>query len=496
MATLLTWLGRKDLDQMKDDQVASIATIALKGPVLDEVVILASTWDDEWYEYREWLEKRLALSQRSKTTVTLQRVRISSPIDYSSITKVMQKQLETLVANADELYINLTSGTPAMAVVSVLLGKGTAKCHLVQTSPQGDILDVDVPVDFAAEYKKSSSSSISQLASQMPTMHPAFEAITAQSPTMQSAIRKAQRLAYSDLPALVLGESGVGKEVMAQAIHHASSRAAKPIKIVNCGALPENLVDSILFGHVKGAFTGADKAHAGLFEQADGGTLFLDEVGELPLNIQVKLLRALQQKEITRVGDIESKSVDVRIIAATHRDLFAMTADGTFREDLFYRLAVGVIEVPALRERAEDIPVLIDALMVDINRQAEKHPLFESKKISQDAKDFASFYSWPGNIRELWNTLNRAVLWSETPEISLQDLQSSILSAGKEPQHHHGFTMPGNFQQYLDSIKKEAVLSALKLSHGSKTKAKDLLGLKSHQTLSNWMQNLGIEESI
>ncbi|MCZ6404798.1 sigma-54 dependent transcriptional regulator, partial [Vibrio parahaemolyticus] len=233
-----------------------------------------------------------------------------------------------------------------------------------------------------------------------------------------------------DLPALILGESGVGKEVMATAIHNASQRANKSFKAVNCGALPENLVDSILFGHVKGAFTGADKNHAGLFEQADGGTLFLDEVGELPLNVQVKLLRALQQKEITRVGDVESRSVDVRIIAATHQDLFSLTSNGSFREDLFYRLAVGVIEVPALRKRPEDIPDLISTLMLEINRQAHTHPLFGSKEISKDAINFAASYSWPGNIRELWNTLNRAVLWSEGEMISMEDLKSSVLSAG------------------------------------------------------------------
>ncbi|WP_336512194.1 sigma-54 factor interaction domain-containing protein, partial [Vibrio anguillarum] len=181
-------------------------------------------------------------------------------------------------------------------------------------------------------------------------------------------MKKAHRLALSDLPVLVLGESGSGKEVMATAIHNASSRAEMPFRAVNCGALPENLVDSILFGHVKGAFTGADKDHSGLFEQANGGTLFLDEVGELPLNVQVKLLRALQQKEITRVGDVKSKVVDVRIIAATHQDLFQMTSQGAFREDLFYRLAVGVIEVPPLRARAEDIPELISILMSDINQ--------------------------------------------------------------------------------------------------------------------------------
>ncbi|PQJ70007.1 hypothetical protein BTO01_01440 [Vibrio jasicida] len=494
MATLLTWLGRTDLDQMRQDKPASIATIALKCKPLDSIIILASTWDDEWHDYKEWLERKLACVGRSKTSVVIQRVRLASPIDYSSITKVMQKQLSNISAGSEHIYLNLTSGTPAMTVVSVLLGKSIAKCQLLQTSPKGDIIEVDIPVDFATEYAKSSINAIQSLTSDTPQLSSAFEAITAKSKIMQLLVNKAHRLALSDLPALVLGESGSGKEVMATAIHNASSRSDKPFRAVNCGALPENLVDSILFGHVKGAFTGADKDHSGLFEQANGGTLFLDEVGELPLNVQVKLLRALQQKEITRVGDVKSKVVDVRIIAATHQDLFNMTSQGAFREDLFYRLAVGVIEMPPLRARSEDIPELISTLMSDINQQADKHPLFESKKISTDAINFAKSYPWPGNIRELWNTLNRAVLWSESPTISAEDLQSSVLSAGRRQSSRGEFFVPGDIQQYIDTIKKDAVESALEYSRNNKSKAAEVLGLKSHQTLSGWMTKLGIEE--
>ncbi|MGO1297138.1 MAG: sigma-54 interaction domain-containing protein [Vibrio sp.] len=494
MVTLLSWLGRTDLDRAKDDRLASIATIALRGSVLDEVIILASTWEDEWHDYKDWLKKKLTLAGRSKTSVVIQRVRLHSPIDYSSITKVMHKQLDTVYSNSDKVYLNLTSGTPAMAAVSVLLGKGRVKCQLVQTSPQGQIIEVDIPIDFAAEYKKSSSSAISQLASQNPVLNSAFNSITAKSELMHDVIRKAQKLAYSDLPALILGESGVGKEVMATAIHKASQRTDKPFKAVNCGALPENLVDSILFGHVKGAFTGAHKDHAGLFEQADGGTLFLDEVGELPLNIQVKLLRALQQKEITRVGDVDTNSIDVRIIAATHQDLFSMTADGSFREDLFYRLAVGVIEVPPLRKRKEDIPELINTFMLEINRQAENHPLFGCKEISEDTIKFAASYSWPGNIRELWNTLHRAVLWSENDCISVDELKSSILSSDKKIVKQKDFSIPGDIIQHIDNIKKNYVIQALEMANDNKSKAAELLGLNSHQTLNNWIKALLIEE--
>ncbi|MBY7957555.1 sigma-54 dependent transcriptional regulator [Vibrio fluvialis] len=494
MATLLTWLGKTDLDNMKQNKHASISTIAIKGQKVDQIVILANNWEEDWFDYEDWLKKQLAIANRPNQNISIQRARIVSPIDYTSIARFIQKQLSTLAENTDQLYINLTSGTPAMSVISVLLGKGIANCQLVQSSPDGKVELVDIPVNFASEYQKASTSAVQSLASNAPRVGSAFESITAQSSIMQSLLTKAHRLALSDLPALILGESGVGKEVMATAIHNASQRANKSFKAVNCGALPENLVDSILFGHVKGAFTGADKNYAGLFEQADGGTLFLDEVGELPLNVQVKLLRALQQKEITRVGDTASKSIDVRIIAATHQDLFSMISDGSFREDLFYRLAVGVIEVPALRKRPEDIPELISTLMMEINRQASTHPLFESKEISEDAINFAVSYTWPGNIRELWNTLNRAVLWSESEMISIEDLQSSVLSAGKDAIRETGFTMPGDLQQYIDSIKKDAVIEALESCSGNKSKAAKMLGLNNHQTLNNWMKNLGLED--
>ena len=493
MATLLSWLGRTDLDQMKLDKSASIATLALKGPILDDIVILASTWEDEWHDYKAWLERQLACSGRSKTSVTIQRVRLSSPIDYSAITQVMHKQLGLVSSDSNQIYLNLTSGTPAMTVVSVLLGKSIAKCQLVQTTPRGEIIDVEIPVDFAAEYRKSSSAAISQLASQLPLNNGAFDSITAKSAVMQNVIKKAQRLAHADLPALLLGESGTGKEVLANCIHQASPRNQKSFKAVNCGALPESLVDSILFGHVKGAFTGAYQDHAGLFEQADGGTLFLDEVGELPLSVQVKLLRALQQQEITRVGDIDTKNIDVRIIAATHRDLFKMISDETFREDLFYRLAVGVIKLPPLRERAGDIPDLIAEFMSDINKQMKTHPLFESKNISSSAIEFAVSHGWSGNIRELWNTLNRAVLWSESQEVSRAELESATMSRERQKPNQNEFTVPGDLQQYLDYIKKNAIISSMEFAKGNKSKAAKSLGLNNHQTLNNWLKTLNLE---
>ncbi|MDX5330328.1 MAG: sigma-54 dependent transcriptional regulator [Caulobacteraceae bacterium] len=231
------------------------------------------------------------------------------------------------------------------------------------------------------------------------------------SPAMVMVKRMGERAAKSAIPILITGESGVGKEVIARAVHGSSDRAGKPFVAVNCGALPENLVESILFGHEKGSFTGATDKHLGKFQEANGGTLFLDEVGELPLDMQVKLLRALQESEIDPVGSKRSIKVDVRIVSATNRDLSQAVAEGRFREDLFYRLNVFPIEAPALRERKEDIPALVDHFVRRFNVE-------EGKKVVGCAPETLaclSAHDWPGNVRQLENAVYRAIILSDSP---------------------------------------------------------------------------------
>lgn len=236
-----------------------------------------------------------------------------------------------------------------------------------------------------------------------------FDDMIAAAPSMRQVVKLGTRAAGSDIPVLILGESGVGKEVIARCIQGASERAGKPFVTVNCGAIPENLVESILFGHEKGAFTGAISKSLGKFVEADGGTLFLDEIGELPLDMQVKLLRALQEGEVDAVGARRPTKVDVRIISATNRDLAQQVADGTFREDLFYRLNVFPIEVPALRERREDVPALINHFIARFNAA-------EGTKVLGAAEETLKLlcaFDWPGNVRQLENAVFRAVVLSE-----------------------------------------------------------------------------------
>ncbi len=236
-----------------------------------------------------------------------------------------------------------------------------------------------------------------------------FDDMIAAAPAMRQVMRLGQRAAASDIPVLILGESGVGKEVIARCIQGASERSGKPFIAVNCGAIPENLVESILFGHEKGAFTGAVARSAGKFVEADGGTLFLDEVGELPLEMQVKLLRALQEGEVDPVGARRPVKVDVRIISATNCDLATRVKEGTFREDLYYRLNVFPVEMPALRERVEDVPALVEHFIGRFNAS-------EGARISAASADtvkMLSAFDWPGNVRQLENAVFRAVVLCE-----------------------------------------------------------------------------------
>ena len=236
-----------------------------------------------------------------------------------------------------------------------------------------------------------------------------FEDMIASAPAMRQVVKMGSRAAASDIPVLILGESGVGKEVIARCIQGASDRAGKPFVTVNCGAIPENLVESILFGHEKGAFTGAVTKSLGKFVEADGGTLFLDEIGELPLDMQVKLLRALQEGEVDAVGARRPTKVDVRIISATNRDLAQQVSEGTFREDLFYRLNVFPIDVAPLRERREDIPALVEHFVTRFNAA-------EGTKIlgaGEDTLKLLCAFDWPGNVRQLENSVFRAVVLCE-----------------------------------------------------------------------------------
>ncbi|MCW9052176.1 MAG: sigma-54 dependent transcriptional regulator [Motiliproteus sp.] len=312
---------------------------------------------------------------------------------------------------------------------------------------------------------------------------------------MQRAKQRAQRLADMDVPTLLLGESGTGKELFARAIHHAGQRKNGPFIPINCGAIPSELIESKLFGHERGAFTGANKESPGCFRDADGGTLFLDEIGELPLEAQVRLLRVLQEGAFQPVGSNKEIKVDVRIIAATHRNLLEMTAENLFRLDLFYRIAVGILELPPLNSRTGEIGELANHLIGEINKDLADQPGYRSKKISVSAKNFIVQHSWPGNVRELRSTLLRAAIWCNGDNLTAKDLKDATLQPPSistdlfSRQLDHSF----DIQKIIGDIPRHYVPMAMKASGGNKTKAAKLLGIKSQQVLTNWIDKYDID---
>jgi DNA-binding NtrC family response regulator len=255
-----------------------------------------------------------------------------------------------------------------------------------------------------------------------------FDELIAQSSEMKQVFRLGQRAAQSNIPILIEGESGAGKELIARAIQGSSERAGKPFVTVNCGAIPENLIESILFGHEKGSFTGATDKHLGKFQEADGGTLFLDEIGELRLDMQVKLLRALQEGEVDPVGSKRPVKVDVRIMSATNRDLAALVSEGRFREDLYYRLNVFPIVVPSLRDRREDIPALARHFVARFAAEESKVVL----GLTPEAADLLEKFSWPGNVRQLENTVFRAVVLCDGELLDVCDFPQIAAAMGVE----------------------------------------------------------------
>ena len=299
--------------------------------------------------------------------------------------------------------------------------------------------------------------------------------ILGQSSATRALIKMIAKIAPTKSNVLIEGESGTGKELVSRAVHDASTRKAGPFIAINCGAIPESLIEAELFGHVAGAYTGAPKARDGLFEAANGGTLLLDEIGELPLSMQVKLLRVLQERRVRRVGDDKERDVDIRLIASTNRDLEEMVSEGTFREDLFYRLNVVRLRVAPLRERAEDIPMLARGFVAKYASEAEK----EISGVAPDAMATLCRYAFPGNVRELENSIERAVALAAEEFIQREDLPEKILQKSVESSEdplefmEEGVNLEGRLQQ----IELRFIMEAMRRTGGVKKRAAELLGL-------------------
>src|SRR3954466_3451236 len=313
--------------------------------------------------------------------------------------------------------------------------------------------------------------------------------LVAEGPAMKEVLRVVQKVAPTPTTVLIEGESGTGKELVARALHDLSPRAERPFVAVNCGAIPETLIESELFGHAKGAFTDARSVKRGLFEEADGGTLLLDEVGELPLPVQPSLLRVLQEGEVRRVGDNRSTRVDVRVLAATNRDLAAQVQQGRFREDLYYRLNVVGVRLPPLRERQEEIPLLAERLLA---RHGERLGL-PQRRLSPRALESLRRYRWPGNVRELENALERALVLSEDEEIGPESLPEAVQRAldpePLPPQLDPDDLSVKRAQRVLEA---DLIRRALERTSGNRTRAAELLEL-SPRALLYKIREYGLE---
>jgi two-component system NtrC family response regulator len=308
-----------------------------------------------------------------------------------------------------------------------------------------------------------------------------FRNIVGISREMEKVFQVVRKVANTDATVLITGESGTGKELVAKAIHSLSSRKSAPFVPINCAAIPRDLLESELFGHVKGAFTGAIKDKTGKFMLADGGTLFLDEVGELPLDLQPKLLRALQEKVVDPVGGTDSRQLDVRVVAATNLDLEQAMSDGSFREDLYYRLSVIPVHMPPLRERREDIPLLL-------RHFADRHGC-EKVSFGEDALDVLTGYHWPGNVRELENTVQRLLIMRNGDTISREDIPEKIRSAGKFAAQ--GVVNLPDEGYPLEQLEREVVIEALQRNNWNRANAARFLRIPRHVLIYR-MEKYGI----
>ncbi len=490
---LVAWIGRTDIDASNGVERAGLGPIAqaVTNRSFDKVVLISNYSKEENSSYISWLQAK------TKAEIEHYYESLTSPTNYEEIYHADVKVVKDVLkhnGSATNLVFHISPGTPAMQAIWIILAKTRFNAELIESSKELGVRTPYIPFEIAAEFVPKllhkSDKELEKLTSGKAPDTASFANIIHQSENMKRLVTMAQRVALSSFSVLIEGESGTGKELFAKAIHQASPRRNRKFIPVNCGAIPENLIESELFGHIKGAFTGAVSNRAGHFEQADGGTIFLDEIGEMPLAAQVKLLRILQEGEILRVGDSKPKQVNVRVIAATNRNLSQEITEGNFREDLYFRLATIVLHIPPLRERAGDISLLIDKLFEQEVKQKTSSELgFDKKHLSAGAKNLLLQYTWPGNVRELVNILAKAAFWSNGDKIDIDDVRYA-LSQSLVRKNDDVLNRPlGNgfdLEKLLATVANHYLSRAMEESNNNKSKATKLVGLVNYQTFDSW----------
>jgi DNA-binding NtrC family response regulator len=522
---LFAWIGQTDLNAASGESSAGTGPIAraVAEREFERIVLLSNYRDAETDGYMAWLKARTgvyikAIRRKLSCPTNFGEIyeavvsgieevlnenrysEVTSPKNPTKSSKKHSASLKVGVAvDTPALAFHLSPGTPAMAAVWIIVAKTRFPAELIESSREKGVRTVSFPFDISADFipdlLRRSDRRLQQLSEGLPSESTEFADIVYRSPQMKQVIAKAWRVAPRSIPVLLAGESGTGKELLARAIHRLSPRREKAFIPVNCGAIPMELVESELFGYEKGAFTGADRSRQGHFEAAHNGTLFLDEIAELSLPAQVKLLRVLQESEVTPLGASRPRKVDVRVLAATNRNLPREVADGRFREDLYYRLAVVRLKLPPLRERSGDIGMLIDALLARINEESRDELGYKDKHLSAAARNLLFQRKWPGNIRELLNTLRGAALWSSGPIIEAEDIREALMAPIALSEENVLNRVLGNglnLKELLTLVARHYLERALKEASGNKTVAARLLGLPSYQTLSNWLKRYGM----
>jgi DNA-binding NtrC family response regulator len=487
---LFTWVGGADLKAAKNDGADGGGPVAeaLSKLHFDEVHLLCNYSEPEAAHYLPWIQGKTA------SKLTWHPVRLTGPTQHREIYEATVAICnEALGRQPDgcEATFHLSPGTPAMHAMWILVAKTRIPAKLIEASKEAGVVSVEFPFDLSAELLPAVGAQLAELAAASPPDLADFDDIIHKSAEMMRVLERAARAAPWPVAVLIEGETGTGKELLARAIHNASRRKGEFIA-VNCGAIPHELAESILFGHEAGAFTGASRRSTGKFEAANDGTLFLDEVGELPLSVQVKLLRALQEGEVARLGRPDVLASNVRVIAATNRSITEEVGAGRFREDLYYRLAGVVLHLPPLRDRRGDVQVLVEHLMARINAQSSKLG-FAEKKLSLGARNLVLAHSWDGNVRELEVTLRRAVIWSTGTTISLEDLKGALLQRSRKGESDILNRPLGDglkIEDLINQVKRHYLTRAMEETKGKVTKAYKLVGMKSYQLFSQWWDKL------
>ena len=498
MKVLLAWIGNSDKRAVHPEKPSDKSPIleAIKVFAYDAVQLISTFQKSETDDYIEWLR------QYTQIKFSVHFAELTSPTNHEEIYRAATQVIKSVQKLSPEalLTFHLSPGTPAMAAIWLLLAKTYYPARLIESSKEQGVREVHFPFELSAEFMPavsiSTGDSLTRLMQGLPPQSPVFNDIIHQCAVMKRTIAMANRLAQTDVSVLIQGESGTGKELFAKSIHNASVRSGPKFFPLNCGAIPQELVDSVLFGYRRGAFTGANEDRQGCFEAAHGGTLFLDEIGELPLASQVRLLRVLQEGEVMRVGEVSPRKIDVRIIAATNRVLPEEILAGRFREDLYYRIAVGVLKLPPLRERKGDLTLLIESSLKEINEKIIPQENFNYKKISSKARNVMLSHSWPGNVRELRNTLVRACIWATGDTISADDVRESIeISVVKEGDSvlDRPLDQPISIEKIMGWVARHYLTRAMAKTNDNKTEAAKLLGLSNYQTLSNWLKKYEVE---